>query len=345
MSVGAFGQSLGEPPKPSATTRTVSRSNGVQVEVTDGAISLPPFSHHETWNVQDAAKIRHYMVTFFGSPQGVSLMDVFSHRMWEVSQVGRSAPYPGAILAMAMRSSWSSPDFTVTFAEHAFGQMMMAAASAAPDDIVVHGDELLSESGVIFFEQALPLNEVGLWEDGDIDPIRAVSWTAMGAGQTFFTLWSDGASSFVAGDLTVETDRIPYLSDEGFLTYHLGSPATDPDSGVIVALVKSVMAISRSEHARRQDVKAVKPRKLRPEYRDVPIRRVYLSHPEYGEAELAGARGKPHRLHWVRGHWRKQWFPKHEEHRTIWIDGHPRGNKALGTVGGDKVYIAVPTME
>jgi hypothetical protein len=42
----------------------------------------------------------------------------------------------------------------------------------------------------------------------------------------------------------------------------------------------------------------------------------------------------------VRGHWKRQWFGSVEEHRTIWIDGYPRGDFTRGTVTGTKALIA-----
>jgi len=82
---------------------------------------------------------------------------------------------------------------------------------------------------------------------------------------------------------------------------------------------------------------------------DRTIRRVYLRKPEYGHAELDAARearsGRPPRGHWVRGHWKQQWYPSIEEHRMRWIEGYPRGNFAAGTVGGTKMLIAAGDKE
>lgn len=310
--------------------------DGARVIRARSEVPLPPFLAKEVWNPQDAIRMRHLMVNFFPTTQGILSMDIVTATMAR-SQVGRSNPMPGAILSTLFRTTWGSPDFSVVFAETDFASMMVAAAISAPAGTPIHADELLSEHGAIFFQEAIDLSDI--WDDATV-PVRGVSWLTVGYDRVFVVVWSEDGK-YVEG---VRSEVSTYLHPQVFGFIYFGAE----NEGALAqeaALLRSIMAISRSEHARRQDVKAVKPRKLRPEYRDVPIRRVYLSNPEYGEAELAGARGKPHRLHWVRGHWRKQWFPKHEEHRTIWIDGHPRGNKALGTVGGDKVYIAVPTME
>jgi hypothetical protein len=47
------------------------------------------------------------------------------------------------------------------------------------------------------------------------------------------------------------------------------------------------------------------------------IRRLYLRHPEHGSQELDALRSERDRAprgHWVRGHWRNQWFPSIDEH-------------------------------
>lgn len=305
---------------------------GRRVLVDRNAVPLPPFPEKVTWNPQDAIRMRHLMVGFFPTPQGITSMDIVSETMAQ-SQPERTNPLPGAILSTLFRTTWSSPDFSLVFAEQDFSAMMLAAAISAPEGTPIHADELLSEHGAVFFQDAIDLSDI--WEESDA-PVRAVSWMTVGFDRVFVTVWSE--SDLFPNDVRVAVS--PYLTAKVFGFIWFG----DENTGAVsqeAALIRSITAISRSEHARRQDVRPAKPRKLRPEYRDVPVRRLYLSNPEYGEAELASSRGKPHRLHWVRGHWRRQWFPKHEEHRTLWIDGHPRGNAALGRVGGEKVYVAL----
>lgn len=338
MSVGAFGQ----PAEMSSTERDLSSrvdqyvdDSGTRVIVARDATPLPPFPIKDVWTAQDAIRMRHLMVSFFPTSQGITSMDIVTATMAQ-SPVGRANSMSGSILSTLFRTTWMSPDFSVVYAETDFASMMVAAAMSVPEGTPIHADELLSEHGVIFFQEKVDLSDI--WDDGD-SLVRAVSWLTVGYDRVFFTAWSE-SGTYVDG---VRSEVSTYLHAKSFGFLHFGMES-DGMLAQSAALLRSIMAISRSEHARRQDVKPLKPRKLRPEYRDVPVRRVYLSNPEYGDAELAGARGKPHRLHWVRGHWRKQWFPKSEAHRTIWIDGHPRGSKALGTVGGDKVYIALPTI-
>ena len=55
---------------------------------------------------------------------------------------------------------------------------------------------------------------------------------------------------------------------------------------------------------------------------------------------MDAATGRKLRSHWVRGHWRQQWYPSIQDHRTIWIDGFIRGDAELGTVTGRKIYVA-----
>ena len=62
-----------------------------------------------------------------------------------------------------------------------------------------------------------------------------------------------------------------------------------------------------------------------------------LHKPETAQYELDGVRGTVQRQHWVRGHWRKQWYATMEDHRLKWIDGFIKGDPELGTVNARKV--------
>lgn len=73
---------------------------------------------------------------------------------------------------------------------------------------------------------------------------------------------------------------------------------------------------------------------------DREVRVLSLVNPEHGRYELDAATGRKLRAHWVRGHWRNQWYATAQEHKTIWVDGFVRGDASIGTVGGARVYAA-----
>ena len=70
------------------------------------------------------------------------------------------------------------------------------------------------------------------------------------------------------------------------------------------------------------------------------VRVLSLHNPEYGRYELDAATGRHLRQHWVRGHWRNQWYPSEQINQTIWIDGFVRGDASIGVLAGQKIYVA-----
>lgn len=67
-----------------------------------------------------------------------------------------------------------------------------------------------------------------------------------------------------------------------------------------------------------------------------PIRVVSLRH----RSALPTGRSEREYLHrWmVRGHWRRQWYPKQDRHVPIWISPHIKGPDGAPIMGGEKVY-------
>ena len=70
------------------------------------------------------------------------------------------------------------------------------------------------------------------------------------------------------------------------------------------------------------------------------IRVLSLRNADHGRYELDAATGRKIRQHWVRGHWRNQWYPSLKDNRAIWIDGYIKGDAALGIVMGQKIHVA-----
>jgi hypothetical protein len=70
------------------------------------------------------------------------------------------------------------------------------------------------------------------------------------------------------------------------------------------------------------------------------IRVLSLRNADHGRYELDAATGRKVRQHWVRGHWRNQWYSSLQDNRAIWIDGHVKGDASAGIVTGPKVLVA-----
>lgn len=119
-----------------------------------------------------------------------------------------------------------------------------------------------------------------------------------------------------------------------------------------IALLRAIKAIadsplSRQDHGDTVGTRHKHPKKSRRRKAlDLSsIKVVSLRQPEYGQYELDAAAGyqpkTPQRLHWVRGHWRNQWYPSAQEHRPRWIDGFIKGNADYGDVTDrPTVYLA-----
>ena len=106
------------------------------------------------------------------------------------------------------------------------------------------------------------------------------------------------------------------------------------------ALAKQPMTLEDSPKIH-QSVRGVARRaRIRPE----KFRRITLRRPEAAAHELAAANaiaeGSTPAGHWVRGHWRQQYYATVDEHRTIWIEGFPRGDFTQPPPAGQKLHVA-----
>lgn len=113
------------------------------------------------------------------------------------------------------------------------------------------------------------------------------------------------------------------------------------------ALIRSISAITKSQQTLSSTTKPFATEKKRKRKEadlvDSEVRVLSLVNPEHGDYELGAATGIKQRRHWVRGHWRNQWYSSDQTNRTIWIDGFIKGSADIGTVTGDKVYVAKTT--
>ena len=261
--------------------------------------------------------------------------------------------------------SWQKP--MTILADPDFMQLVLAAAITAPTT-ELFPEELLSENGTVYFTENIDFSTLfkGLSPDTKAPayfynmfkkiPLRGIHW-----GPSAF----DGIGiAFLADGPLIEahenslgygsTKHNPKSPPERFarlaqISYSniLWKPEDDyhPTVARAVALMRSLKAISETPIAKTQMAKNPPLPKHRKRSKMKPIdvseiRTISLRKPQVAHNEFEAATGIKQRAHWVRGHWRNQWYPSYEEHRPLWIEGHPKGDPKLGTVDSATVYLA-----
>ena len=273
-------------------------------------------------------------------------------------------------------AGWRDPDSPTILASTDFAQMMLGAAVTTPD-APLHPQEIIAASGVVFFAEkqsfaGLPLMGRAVEDQTASEEqtfahlgVRALSWFSTTQGPTgdldglMLELYTDGPDAqYYEEKLFPMSLGMPlqplaayhhlYTLSSGF--GHVGGTTEQyrrihPSVRILMALVRALSAIARSPQTVQttDSVRTPVRRKGRTKQhksvsRDVRV--LSLHHAEHGRYELDAATGRKVRAHWVRGHWRNQWYASTQEHHTIWIDGFVRGDGDLGIVTGPKVYLA-----
>lgn len=274
---------------------------------------------------------------------------------------------PGGSVAAAHRI-WSEqgPNLstdTLVWADAGFCDLLEAAAlglreQAAADGIFRSEEfDLLAPSGTLYLSRPI---ELVRRHEADPRTYRRLDWNVDGGGTLLKVM--------AIGDRPEDRGRTYKL---GVPEWTLGSikgvgygwtaPAITPigtDMEVPAGdnlsnyhstfLVLALASLARSKHVLDEPA-ATRSRQSRPptgpgsqNQGEMPgVRRISLTRPEIGRLEVEAARpGASRRAHWVRGHWRRQWYATVEEHRMRWVDGHMRGDPAIGLVTGERVLIA-----
>jgi hypothetical protein len=214
----------------------------------------------------------------------------------------------------------------------------------------MHPEQLVAPDGMAIFAKPLPV----IWhdEEGNVEHrIAAISWgesVSTNDGRSFTSITAWHRETGIHRESTGVTIRYTGLRPQ---SHSMGAPWIEPQHvggpasphrllQALSALIRTPLVrdeITPSSKAARRDAE-------RADLRDTAVRRIHLRRPEHAEHELEAARdarrNRPSRGHWVRGHWKKQWYPSIEEHRPVWITGYPRGDFAVGVVSGTKVLVA-----
>lgn len=261
--------------------------------------------------------------------------------------------------------SWKNP--MTILADESFTQMMLAASLTAPET-EFFPEELLAPSGTVFFEKAITLEPLfsHFKDDPSIDPsyvkimtelpIRGFHWGEMSFdGIGFFFLADGSVTKSFEEDSEKGTKGNPFYPKElyhSLSTVSFSAIPWDMDTDLhatvrkSVAVLRSLKAIAESPISLSRKTREVgqlgssKRRKSRTKPKATEIQLLSLRRPEEASRELKAATGIKQRAHWVRGHWRNQWYPKQEKHEAVWIEGFAKGDPSLGVVSKERVYLA-----
>ncbi|MFJ2662642.1 hypothetical protein [Arthrobacter koreensis] len=341
-------------------------SAGYIVAKLTNAPALPAAIDKELWGPRDAAAMMSVLPTFYRSAYGRAQEAHYRHFMCES---GFDPEQWAGLLdpderVLEMARIIEDERTTTILAQEDFAQMLKAAALTAPNT-ELHRDELISPSGLVFFAREQDLSDLVLCQD---PLIRAISWwtvETLDGLSIDITFYVDGPSAWRMSLETEEPDPgAPVTDEDTFIgpeeLYRFLYPVEritttiDQDSQPLptdekftqgLGLIRSIKAVAKSAHTRDEltDTESPKQRKMRRRKglrQPRQVRVLSLVNPDYGRYEMDAATGRKLRSHWVRGHWRQQWYPSLEDHRTIWIDGFIRGDADLGTVTGRKIYVA-----
>lgn len=307
---------------------------------------------NDSWTVSDAARAHTAMA---GWSKSVHARRSMAERV--ASRGDEASPKDLREFAKVLRGAatdvFSSTE-TPIWVDGSFSDMMRAAALSA-EHATVNVEDLIAPAGVLYFSKAVPF-------PGDENQlVRALLWKHLDLLVTGgMTMPVVVAQSFGHGrpndvyDYNGQPYREPYLKLHRWMFPVVGqSPVPEelPEQArelgrrnlPLIALLVSFAAIARSPLADQAGGSANDDAEDgdRRGFVSRSLRRSYLRRPEQGSYELDAARGGHGvRAHWVRGHWRKQWYASVQQHRFVWIAGYPKGDPKLGNVQGQKVLIA-----
>lgn len=253
-----------------------------------------------------------------------------------------AAEYTAAVQVTSWREALKSVDPIFCNAE--FSSLAVTMTETAPRESV-RAEDLIGKEGLLIFEKPITVEPTTgatkVWKN-----CRAVAWKTMQLGEfpsLVINVWAD---SYV-DDFGRRGLSSVHLNLTGHETTFIRDGELRRDDHTLVRLLRSVTALTRSDIS--SSVPVSRPAAAGSSFvrSDTPpvVRRVYLRNPEHADYEYdalqAAKSGRSSvRLHWVRGHWRRQWYPASEKHSWKWIEGFIKGDASAGTVPGAKVLIA-----
>lgn len=260
----------------------------------------------------------------------------------------RAAAESNAALAAAIRDQdpiWCDPGMV---------DLLAVATAELPSVESIEPWQLPARTGMVLFAKPLPAEwHLVLGESGEVsedlsDEVSAVTWEQPWPRGDLWLVrsWGRNRGTGVYAVAGCGTVRCPDLRPAKVVEVMGGKePSLQPIGKVLIALTALTGTAASVGETRMTAPKKARIRARKAGMNEPRVRRLYLQRPEHGPAELDALRAERHgtpRGHWVRGHWRHQWFSSVQEHRWQWIDGFPRGDFTKGSVGGERILIAKP---
>jgi hypothetical protein len=308
------------------------------------------------WSAEDALRIREQLCDWLRTREGIKAVYLHYYRLYGGSWP-ESVTDPWQLSTVtAVENADLLADTELIWCDPPMVELLTAAADTFPSN-PLEPHHLPSPSGIAIFAQPVP----AIWEDErsettQLHRISAITWGtgADGDGNPLVGVdgWvrASGQGRYRNPDLTISYRHLRLHTNA---LGHFGADQQGAGGAASPArLLQTLAALCRSPLVKNEPglgTVAGALRRRRGPSADQAIRRIYLRRPEHGAAELQAARdahaGRSPRGHWVRGHWKQQWYPSIEEHRPLWVEGYPRGDFIAGTVGGTKVLIATDRVD
>lgn len=231
------------------------------------------------------------------------------------------------------------------YCEDDFASLAVTMCETAPRESI-RAEDILGKDGLLVFRNPITIRPtsgaVKTWTN-----CRAIAWKTVPGGQHSSLVINVWVDSVVADNGSLRGGHVQLRLTGHETTFIRSGQLTREDHTLVrflravTSLVRSRTSASSSVHSGQGSLSAFEKGEGQPRV----IRRVYLRNPDdalyEAEALLAESPGRPPmRLHWVRGHWRKQWYPSDGLHRWKWIEGFKKGSDENGTVQGEKVLVA-----
>lgn len=253
----------------------------------------------------------------------------------------------------------------LVWADQPFTRLISAMSATSPDDLLSE-DEILYPDCFVVFSHPLPAELLGFF---DSRRVRALSWHLSWGDRLLFTAYDYAPRTSSINYATFDDPRLTPVRVSGLFPIYTGTlPLADSELAAewlemneahaldpvsydhIFRLIRAIAEAARSPMSatERTSESTTAAGRARPS-RETNLHRFYLRHPEHADEEGAAvlaAQGKlSPRPHWVRGHWRRQWYATVEQHRWKWIEGHPTRDYEGPETSTPTVHIATNTTD
>lgn len=289
-------------------------------------------SRQPRWTADDALRVASRLTEWLETPGSDH---VTKHLVWGTDtfsdkRAEHLASTSNELLTHMLRERdviWCDPNMV---------DLLAAAAAAVPatwNEPLAPHDLIDPEAGIVVFAKPLPAE----WSFEDPSPLlhyetelSAVTWESPLDLPNGLIVrgWTraETRTLAVAGRRVQVRDLAPSPAIEAPAYGQI--PAGQP----MVRMLRALTALCRDRENTTQEhtiaSKRARATARRAGHTTDTVHRIYLRSPDTGLRELEALRAERGgvRGHWVRGHWRHQWYASVEEHRWVWVSGFPRGD-------------------